>query len=700
MTTEHITTALEEIEGLLRGGNDFVQCETKARDLLEQVEMFKAECTDFDDVEVQRLQFRALLALCYCLLQRGILKEALVVAEQALAHAIATGDKKLHTRAYINMGNALWRVSDHNRALQNYYKALELAEEIGDNDSVASATSNIGNVCMEINDFSAAHENYTKAIAAYQDQGNIRGVAHVFGNVGTLHVRLSEFPQALECYRKALDRYEELGNKSAMAHLLGNIANVYADLSDYSTALEYYARTLALYEELEIPFGIADATGNMGTVYLALSQPMSALECFNKSAALHQELGSHGDAVLVKTHIGHVYSDLADYSKALEYYLEALQSYKDLGSKRGVATVTGNIGGVYLNLGEYERALEYLYEALALDVELGDKSSELSVASTIGSLFAKKQFDGYNLQKAEEFQLRALATSESIGTLEYQYRCHEALAHIYEEQGRWREFAIHYKQFHELEQRVKSDEAKKKATLIDQHRLAIEHEKLLAVERERALATTTILYQVLPQSVADRLIKGEKIADYFSQLSILFADIVGFTPIAARMPAKAVLAFLNYVFAEFDKIMEKHGCQKIKTIGDGYMAVCGAPIPCDDHAERLARAALELMNDMELPETLRQTLPKGSVFHLRIGLHTGSAFAGIVGEKGFVYDVYSDAVNLASRMESSGEAGKIHCSADFAHHLQNRDESFVFEERDEIEVKGKGMMRTYFLEQR
>ena len=128
------------------------------------------------------------------------------------------------------------------------------------------------------------------------------------------------------------------------------------------------------------------------------------------------------------------------------------------------------------------------------------------------------------------------------------------------------------------------------------------------------------------------------------------------------------------------------------------MAVAGAPIACDDHAERLARAAMDLMEDIQLSDDIRKSLPKDSVFHLRIGLHTGSAFAGIIGDKGFVYDVYSDAVNLAARMESSGQAGRIHCSSDFAHHLQNRDESFVFEERDEIEIKGKGKMRTYFLE--
>lgn len=240
---------------------------------------------------------------------------------------------------------------------------------------------------------------------------------------------------------------------------------------------------------------------------------------------------------------------------------------------------------------------------------------------------------------------------------------------------------------------------------MEQRNQAADREKNLAIERERSDVTTKILHQVLPPSIADRLIKGEKVADYFSQISILFADIVGFTPIASKMPARKVLAFLNYVFGEFDIIIEKHGCEKIKTIGDGYMAVAGAPIECADHAERIARAAVEMMGDIQLPEDIRASLPKGAKFNIRIGINIGPAFGGIVGENRFVYDIYSDAVNTAARMESHGEPNKIHVSEDFAFHLQNRMDmmnddlgGITFEERDEIEIKGKGKMKTYFLE--
>jgi class 3 adenylate cyclase len=241
------------------------------------------------------------------------------------------------------------------------------------------------------------------------------------------------------------------------------------------------------------------------------------------------------------------------------------------------------------------------------------------------------------------------------------------------------------------------------ARLAKQEEFQRNAELAFAAERARHEATSELLHKMLPDSIADRLIAGEKnIADYFESISILFADIAGFTPISASMSAYSVVQLLNYVFGEFDRIMKKHGCEKIKTIGDGYMAVAGAPIRCDDHAVRLAAAALDMLEITLLPEEIQQSLPEGTSFGVKIGLHTGAAIAGVFGEERFVYDVYSDAVNTASRMESHGEAGKIHVSEDFMQAVSSLDKGnrrLIFTERGEMGIKGKGMMKTYFLEE-
>ncbi|MBK8910089.1 MAG: hypothetical protein IPM61_02055 [Chlorobi bacterium] len=251
-----------------------------------------------------------------------------------------------------------------------------------------------------------------------------------------------------------------------------------------------------------------------------------------------------------------------------------------------------------------------------------------------------------------------------------------------------------------MKEEVQSEEAKKKAIQVEQQRQIAEMEKRTAAERARAKATEELLHKTLPPSIADRMISGERqIADRFDSASILFADVVGFTPMTAQMPASAVLEFMNFVFAHFDAIAAKHGCERIKTIGDGYMAACGAPIECADHAERIARMAMEMLEDVALPESITEHLPPNTEFEIRIGLHTGSITGGVIGTGKLAYDIYGDAVNTASRMESHGEAGKIHVSEEFAEELRRSggELPITLEERGELTIKGKGTLRTYFL---
>jgi class 3 adenylate cyclase len=209
----------------------------------------------------------------------------------------------------------------------------------------------------------------------------------------------------------------------------------------------------------------------------------------------------------------------------------------------------------------------------------------------------------------------------------------------------------------------------------------------LNIERDKS---EELLQNILPRSIADRLKSGEEnIANHFESVTVLFADIVGFTQLSASKPAAEVVTMLNRIFSAFDIFSEQYHLEKIKTIGDAYMIVGGLPEPRSDHAEAVARMALEMLATVEfLSKTTNTPLS------LRIGIHTGAAVAGVIGKKKFAYDLWGDTVNTASRMESHGQAGKIHVSQDVYNALK---EKFVLEERGEIEIKGKGMMQTWFL---
>jgi class 3 adenylate cyclase len=194
---------------------------------------------------------------------------------------------------------------------------------------------------------------------------------------------------------------------------------------------------------------------------------------------------------------------------------------------------------------------------------------------------------------------------------------------------------------------------------------------------------------VLPEAISGRLKDGPAtIADYYASVSVLFADVVGFTAMSSGSGPEKMIGVLNDIFSAFDELAVKYGVEKIRTIGDGYMAVCGAPVERDDHALALAQMALDMLAyDMPLVD--------GKQCQLRIGINSGEVIAGVVGTTKFHYDVWGDAVNIAARMESQGEPGRIQLGPG-AHALLRDD--FDCELRGEQDIKGKGVMQTWWLE--
>ena len=199
-----------------------------------------------------------------------------------------------------------------------------------------------------------------------------------------------------------------------------------------------------------------------------------------------------------------------------------------------------------------------------------------------------------------------------------------------------------------------------------------------------------LLLNILPESIVGRLRSGEiTIADRIDEITVLFADVVGFTEISARLTATDVIGMLNGIFSAFDQIADRHGLEKIKTIGDAYM-VCGGLTPnAMDHAIRVAEMGLEMLDYVKGYQN-ELTGP----IQLRVGLNLGPAVAGVIGIKKFIYDIWGDTVNTASRMESNGMPGRIQVTAETARRLSG---TYRFERRGEIDVKGKGRLETFFL---
>ena len=217
-------------------------------------------------------------------------------------------------------------------------------------------------------------------------------------------------------------------------------------------------------------------------------------------------------------------------------------------------------------------------------------------------------------------------------------------------------------------------------------------------QRERAAAALAreqekserLLLNVLPEAIAGRLKESEGvIADGFDEATVLFADIVDFTPMSQRVTPSEVVALLDRVFTAFDELADRHGVEKIKTIGDAYMVAGGIPVPRADHADAVAEMALEMRE-----ACARVSHADGATLSVRIGIDSGPVVAGVIGRRKFIYDLWGDTVNTASRMESHGVPGEIQVTEAVRRRLEGR---YEIRPRGRVEVKGKGLMEAYLL---
>ena len=212
-------------------------------------------------------------------------------------------------------------------------------------------------------------------------------------------------------------------------------------------------------------------------------------------------------------------------------------------------------------------------------------------------------------------------------------------------------------------------------------------EEILRTEREKS---ERLLLNILPEPIADRLKQQQtSIADGFAEATILFADIVGFTQLSSQISPTELVNLLNEIFSAFDQLTETYNLEKIKTIGDAYMVASGLPTPRMDHAEAIANMALDMQQEVKQFNTRH-----GAELSIRIGINTGPVVAGVIGTKKFIYDLWGDAVNTASRMESHGIPGAIQVTDSTYEYLRDK---YVFEKRGKIQIKGKGEMTTYLL---
>lgn len=525
--------------------------------------------------------------------------------------------------------------------------------------------------------------------------------AKIHNLLGNIHYSQSDLITAKEMYSYALEINSSIDHKIGIAGNLGNIALIYYQLTNYDKALEFNRAALTINTEIESVAGKAIIYGNMGNIFNILQEFEQALYYYNIALELNKELNSLEGISINLGNIGNIYFESKNYTKALEYYDKALSIALSSDHKYSISNIYGNLGNVYRKLFRFEESLEYFTKSIELDTNNKNKRGLAVNYFNIGELFLQKD----EISTAKEYFNQSLSICNKIEHKLLQMKIYEKLSLIEEHDGYDKLALKHFKKFTNLKDEIHNIDIKRKLHQFDQQL------KIEADEKERQLVLARfqeqekLLYNILPINIADRILKQESfIADHFTSVTVLFMDLVGFTPLSSKAPPKQLVFILDTIFSKADEIIEKFGLEKIKTIGDGYMAVANVTTSLENHQKVTAHASFELIQTMKefsinIPYELGNTdwVKNVPEIQVRIGIHTGEVVAGIIGKNKFTYDLWGDAVNVASRMESNSEAGRIHISEAFAKSIESNPE-FSIIPRGEISIKGKGMMNTFWLE--
>ena len=532
---------------------------------------------------------------------------------------------------------------------------------------------------------------------------------------------------------QGLELAKRLDWKPGIAWTMLRIGNSYTVKSDYPAALDYLLNALKIQKEIHDKTSLEENNSGIGYVYRDQGDYQKALEYDFNALKIAEETNDKANIPHLIDAIGSVYKYSSNYPKALEYYLRSLKMTEDLGITADLSIINGDICEVYTHLKNYTLAIKYGRLSLKTTAYSDDYSKAWAFLD-LGRAYLAIATDtpaGSNrthiLHGAIDTLLRALEISKQVHSIRTMRICYETIAEAYKLGGDYKkslEFAdisrgikdsVFSKQNNDKIARIGiEDEYKRKritdsiATMKTERTTALKLQRqkgytyaglsavllllgfsfFIAKERRKA---ETLLLNILPRQVADELkSNGVTKARHFDNVTVLFTDFVNFTQAAETMSPPALIDELNTCFKAFDEIIGKYDIEKIKTIGDAYLAVCGLPVASTAHAANMIKAAIEMNAFMQG----RLAKLGDKTFEIRIGIHSGSVVAGIVGVKKFAYDIWGDTVNTAARMQQNSAAGKINISETTYELVKDK---FTCEYRGEVEAKNKGMLKMYFV---
>ena len=553
---------------------------------------------------------------------------------------------------------------------------------------------------------------------------NQKAVAYMFS--GALEKSISQLKSAIKIANS-------INDIKLLNSCYGNIAGAYYQLGDHREALNYYERVLANQISSDQELAMAKTLTNISNIYTDIGLHQLGRNYLWKAYKLRKYHGDEDNIANTLINLGSSYFETGDLDSAWHFTRYAEKLCRQNGNKKLLALSLNNLGEIQALKKEFNNSIDFFEQALILREEIGDVIGALSTRVFLASSLLEIGQKTKALSILDE----AFKKANDLGATRLVNKVSELLYNEYKKQHRYEEAIRMNDAFIESKSILNAEQLSR--TIIQQQLKSDFDQKSYKLEREKEIETIkanqqirqeqilrnifisafiialvfacvillqrnrikheqkrseSLLLNILPYETAQELkTRGEAEAKLIKKVTVLFTDFKGFTEMAEQLSPQEIVADLNLCFSEFDRIMGKYGIEKIKTIGDAYMAAGGLPTPNYTHAEDVVRAALEIAAFIEKvkQKKISDSLP---YFEIRIGIHTGPVVAGIVGIKKFAYDIWGDTVNTASRMESSGEIGKVNISETTYELVKDQ---FNCKYRGEVQAKGKGVLKMYFV---
>ncbi len=569
----------------------------------------------------------------------------------------------------------------------------KLAEQLTYQTGLALALKNIGIGHYMQGEYKEAIINWQQAQEVYRLIGDKTGVANMLSNQGAVYFNQGDEAKSLELHLQSLKISEEINDTLRVLTSLINIGGVYSNkVATYKKAVDYFQRAYQLSVAINDDYSIGTAAGNLGEIYYKMGEDSTALVYLSKSAKAYE--GTE-DMPYPLNNLGRVYTRQKEFNKAIGMHTQAFEISKKLDTRLDMAQALIGLAQAYFAKGDMQAAINAYNQSLDISLplngvaEIKDAYEGLSKSYSTLNDFA----NGYkyqNLLLAIKDTIYNINTDKKLGTLQFGFDLEKKESQIQL-----------LNKDKELQQRKLQRQKLIRNGFIGGFAVVCLFATVFFKQRNRISKekkrSDELLLNILPAETAEELKEtGTAKAKSFDLVSVLFTDFKNFTQASEKLTPEELVAEINNCYSEFDRIIGRYGIEKIKTIGDSYMCAAGLPATNLTHPQDIVSAALDMAAFIE--KNKQERIAKGQpYFELRLGVHSGPVVAGIVGIKKFAYDIWGDTVNTASRMESSGEVGKVNISGSTYELIKDE---FDCSYRGKIQAKNKGEIDMYFVDRR